>query len=260
MQGRTVVRPFFLRIIYLTVTLKVTVRLEVNGAEQLYKLILADADDTLFDFQRAEKTAFELSFSEMEHTLDVEVMKQKYHIINKLLWNDVEKGVLSSKQVRVERFRRLFKDIDVQFSADEFSELFIRHLSEGAFLLEGVEKLCEYLSGKYTLAIVTNGIKEVQLSRLKRSSIKKYISDIIISEEVGVSKPDPRIFEFALKKLNHYDKQSVLMIGDSLSSDIQGGVNFGIDTCWFNPMHSENTTAIRPTYHIDRIDQLFDII
>lgn len=226
----------------------------------MYKLILADADDTLFDFQKAEKVAFERSFLEMDHGLDVRGMKQKYDIINKLLWNDVEKGLLTSKQVRVERFRRLFHDLEVSFSADEFSELFINHLSEGAFLLEGAEEVCKYLRSKYTLAIVTNGIKEIQLSRLKRSVIKEYVTEIIISEEVGVSKPDPRIFESALKKLNHFDKENVLMIGDSLSSDIQGGINFGIDTCWFNPKHSENTTALRPTYQIDRIDQLFDIL
>lgn len=226
----------------------------------MYKLILVDADDTLFDFEKAEKAAFERSFMEMEHNLDVEGMKQKYNIINKLLWNDVEKGLLSSKQVRVERFRRLFYDLDISFSADQFSDLFIKYLSEGIFLLDGVEELCRYLSSKYTVVIVTNGIKEVQLSRLEHSSIKNYISDIIISEEVGVSKPDPRIFEFALKRLNHRDKSNVLMIGDSLSSDIQGGFNFGIDTCWFNPKNSENTTALKPTYHIQRIDQLFKIL
>jgi len=226
----------------------------------LYKLILVDADDTLFDFEKVEKAAFERSFMKMEHNLDVEGMKQKYTIINKLLWNDVEKGLLSSKQVRVERFRRLFHDLEISFSADQFSDLFIKYLSEGVFLLEGAEEICKYLSSKYTVVIVTNGIKEVQLSRLERSSIKKYISDIIISEEVGVSKPDPRIFEFALKKLNHSDKSNVLMIGDSLSSDIQGGVNFGIDTCWFNPKNIENTTSLKPTYHIQRIDQLFKIL
>jgi 2-haloacid dehalogenase len=226
----------------------------------LYKLILADADDTLFDFEKAEKSAFERSFIEMEHNLDVEGMKQKYNIINKLLWNDVEKGLLTSKQVRVERFRRLFHDLDVRFSAEEFSELFIRYLSEGAFLLDGAEELCKYLSSKYKLVIVTNGIKDVQLSRMKRSSIKQYIYDMIISEEVGVSKPDPRIFEFALKKLDHTDKKSVIMIGDSLSSDIQGGINFGVDTCWFNPKNLENGTTLKPTHHIQRIDQLYDIL
>jgi 2-haloacid dehalogenase len=231
-----------------------------SGVEQLYRLILVDADDTLFDFEKAEKAAFEQSFMEIEHDLDVEEMKQKYTIINKLLWNDVEKGLLSSKQVRVERFRRLFQDLDMKFSADQFSDLFIKHLSEGTFLLDGAEEMCKYLNSKYTVVIVTNGIKEVQLSRLERSSIKKYISEIIISEEIGVNKPDSRIFEFALKKLNHSDKSNVLMIGDSLSSDIQGGFNFGIDTCWLNPKNSENTTALKPTYHIQRIDQLYKIL
>ncbi len=226
----------------------------------MYKLILIDADDTLFDFEKAERVAFERSFMEMTHDLDVNMMMEKYKIINKLLWNDVEKGLLTSKQVRVERFRRLFHDHDVQFSADDFSELFIKHLSDGAFLLDGAEALCEYLHAKYTVMIVTNGIKEVQTSRLKRSAIKEYISDMTISEEAGVSKPDPRIFEYALKKLNHGDKQSVLMIGDSLSSDIQGGVNFGIDTCWFNPKNADNTSAVQPTYHIQNIKELFDIL
>jgi putative hydrolase of the HAD superfamily len=116
------------------------------------------------------------------------------------------------------------------------------------------------LHGNYKLAIVTNGLKDVQNNRIRKSVIGEYIKDIIISEEVGISKPDPGIFEHAFNNIEQYDKSRVLMVGDSLSSDIQGGINFGIDTCWYNPHKTQNQTQISPSYEISNLMELLSIL
>ena len=112
----------------------------------------------------------------------------------------------------------------------------------------------------FRLSIITNGLKDVQDNRIRKSIIAKYFDDIVVSEEVMVSKLDPKIFEHALININHTDKSKVLMVGDSLTSDIQGGINFGIDTCWFNPNNIANKTRIKPTYEISNLMDLKDIV
>ena len=113
---------------------------------------------------------------------------------------------------------------------------------------------------KYKVAIVTNGIKEVQTSRIKNSGIAEYVDEIIISDELGISKPHPGIFEYALKKLRHENKNDVIMIGDSQTADIQGGINFGIDTCWINLVGRKENENIKATYKVDTIEELYKII
>ena len=117
-------------------------------------------------------------------------------------------------------------------------------------------ELIETLHKSYRLAIVTNGLTSVQDKRIRKSSIAKFFETIVISEEVSTAKPNPKIFEHTLKSMNFFDKSKVLMIGDSLSSDIQGGINFGIDTCWYNPNKVINETSIKPTYEISNFDEL----
>lgn len=226
----------------------------------MYTHVLIDADDTIFDFEKAEKVAIERSFFKLQYHVNVDEVIKTYQSINKILWSDVEKGLINTQHLRVERFKRLFQELDMPLPTEEFSTLFIKHLGDGTYLLDGAEQMCRYLSEHYTVAIITNGIKEVQLSRLKQSAIKEYIKEIIISEDVGCSKPDPGIFEFAMQKLGHTDKQTMIMIGDSLSSDIQGGINFGIDTCWLNRNNIQNNTSVKPTYQIQTIDDIYDIL
>lgn len=149
----------------------------------------------------------------------------------------MKRELYKKDQLRTERFLRLF---------NEFGNCYLERLGKAGFLIDGSEDICKYLSRKYKLVILTNGMKEVQLSRFGQSSIKQYISDIIISEEVGVNKQNPYIFEYTLDRLNHGDKDSVIIIGDSLTSDIQGGINFGIDTCWLNLDNVYNDTNIQP--------------
>ena len=198
-----------------------------------YELVFLDADETLFDFRRAEAYALKRSFED-RGLEPAESSFAAYDAINKELWRRLEKGEIDQGRLRVERFRLLLEKLGLAEDPEAFGEAYVGRLSEAAFLLEGAEETCRYLSADYRLAIVTNGIKEVQLSRFARSPINKYIEAVVVSEEAGSSKPDTGIFEYACDLLGFHDKSKIIMIGDSLSSDIQGGINFGIDTCWVN--------------------------
>ncbi|MDC7219795.1 MAG: YjjG family noncanonical pyrimidine nucleotidase [Spirochaetales bacterium] len=225
-----------------------------------YNLILLDADGTLFDYDKAEESAFKKALNHYGYNGDMTAPHERYRIINSSLWSELEKGTISKRELRFERFRRLFDEFGLNYDVTPFSAYYLEKLGEGAFLIDGAEELCRQLSRIHKLVILTNGMTEVQLSRLERSSLKEYIHDIVISEEVGINKPDRGIFQYALDKVNHETLEDVLMVGDSLSSDIQGGINFGIDTCWFNPAGGENCSGLAPSYEIGALEELSSIL
>ena len=132
----------------------------------------------------------------------------------------------------------------------------MEYLADASFLYDNSIELIETLSKSYRLAIVTNGLTLVQDKRIRRSTIAKFFETIVISEEILISKPNPEIFEYTLKNMNFFDKNKVLIVGDNLSSDIQGGISFGIDTCWYNPNKIRNETSFIPTYEICNFDEL----
>lgn len=224
-----------------------------------YSLILLDADDTLFDYDRAERFALETALTHFGHTGKFDEVLETYRHINGRLWKDLENGTISKNELRTERFSRLFAAHDLNYDVHDFSDRYLGLLAQGSFLITGAEELCARLSVNHTLVVVTNGIRDVQLPRIQGSPLHPYIQDIVVSEEVGVNKPDPRIFEHALRKAGHDDKKSVLMVGDSLTSDIRGGNNFGIDTCWFNPGNVINTGDIVPTHQIGALSELVEL-
>lgn len=236
-----------------------------------YKLVLIDLDDTFFDYPKTEKTAFrntfeELGFfveSDLEYAKKEEIyekIKDRYKDVNLQLWKDLEKGAVDKDGLKVVRFEKIIEEFDLKYNPYEMSELYLKKLGGGIFPFEATEKLCEYLHSKYKVGIVTNGIKEVQHSRIENSTIAKYIDKIIISDEVGVNKPDKRIFEYAMNYFEIMDKSEVIMIGDSLGADIKGGQNAGIDTCWVNLRNNVNDTGIVPKYEVRKLEELFEIL
>lgn len=225
-----------------------------------YEVLLFDADETLYDFKKSEKYAFENSIKEFNIDYDENYHYKLYEEINKNIWLEFEKGLITQEKLKVERFRRLSQEVNTPFDETEFSKAYIRHLANASFLYEDSFELIKNLSKDYKLAIITNGLKDVQSKRIGESIIANYLDTIVISEAVNVSKPNPAIFEIALKNLNYKDKSKVLMIGDSLTSDIQGGINFGIDTCWINFSKSKNTTSFNPTYEVSTLKNLYDIL
>jgi HAD superfamily (subfamily IA) hydrolase, TIGR02254 len=224
-----------------------------------YELILLDADETLFDFKKAERDAFDKAAARFGIATDAGTFAA-YDRINKDLWKRLERGEIDQKRLRTERFRLLAEELRLSFDPVEFGAAFVERLSKGAFLLEGAAELCDYLAPKYRLAILTNGIEEVQVSRLALSSIRDRISAILVSERAGSAKPDPAFFEYACAELGFADKARMLMVGDSLSSDIRGGVNFGIDTCWVNFSGAINETELKPTYEVRSLAEIMRIL
>ena len=236
-----------------------------------YKLVLIDLDDTLFDYPKTEEAAFRNTFKELGFFVENELgnakkeeiyekIKDRYKDVNLQLWKDLEKGAVDKDRLKVVRFEKIIEEFDLKYDPYEMSELYLKKLGEGIFPFEATEKLCEYLHSKYKVGIVTNGIKEVQHSRIENSTIVKYIDKIIISDEVGVNKPDKRIFEYAMNYFEIMDKSEVIMIGDSLGADIKGGQNAGIDTCWVNLRNNVNDTGIVPKYEVRKLEELFEIL
>jgi FMN phosphatase YigB (HAD superfamily) len=127
-------------------------------------------------------------------------------------------------------------------------------------MIEGASGILDKLSSRYVLTLITNGISSVQRSRLKAAGIEKYFKKIVISEEIGFKKPDKKFFDEALRQNINPLKEEILVIGDSLSSDILGGINYGLDTCWYNPEGKTNTSGITPEYEISSLDELLKIV
>lgn len=229
-----------------------------------YTHILFDADDTLFDYPKAENHALSRTLTEAGIPCTDEVMKA-YQTINQQLWRDLEQGLVKQAALRTERFTRLVKELGVtpRSQVEEISERYLELLGEGTFLLEGAYELCRDLKeAGFHLAIITNGIKKVQANRIAGSALAKMFEAVIVSEDTGYSKPHPGIFDYAFEALGlrQTDKSRVLIVGDSLTSDMKGGLNYGIDTCWYNPYHRPNMLNLRPTYEIRRLAEVKTLV
>ncbi|WP_026888687.1 YjjG family noncanonical pyrimidine nucleotidase [Clostridium beijerinckii] len=221
-----------------------------------YEVILFDADDTLFDFKKSEREAFKNTILEFNIHYDENYHLKIYHDINTAIWKEFEHGLITQEKLKVERFKRFADKLKIYFNEVEFAKSYIKNLSKCSFLFDGSLELIKSLNKNYKLSIITNGLTSVQENRIRKSIISKYFEDVVISEEISISKPNPEIFEHALKNIHHTNKNTVLMVGDSLTSDIQGGINFGIDTCWYNPNKLENNSNIMPNYEISNFEEL----
>jgi 2-haloacid dehalogenase len=224
-----------------------------------YEIILFDVDDTLFDFSMSEKKALHKAFVEFGLPTGLAEYEANYKEISKVLWRDLEQGFTTLSELRVERFRRLFLAQELEINADTFSSVYLGYLGKETHLVQGAVELCDNLVS-CRLAIITNGFTDVQTSRIGRSPLCNTFEHIIISEEAGFQKPEKGIFDYAFSKLQVTDKAKVLIVGDSLTSDIQGGINYGIDTCWFNPHLKENNIGIKPMYEIRKLSDLIKIV
>jgi len=224
-----------------------------------YELIYLDADDTIFDYQKCEKKSLKKSLEHYKIECNNEIVG-KYAKINSKLWSRYENREITQDFLRTERFRLLFNELEIDVNEFDFSDIYLENLGNSSYLIEDADQVLNYLSSRYSLAIITNGIAEVQKSRIAKSTIKKFIRNLIISEEARSNKPNIEIFLYAEKITTYKNKEKTLIIGDSLHSDIQGGLNYGIDTCWFNPKRITNTTNIVPNYVINRLNDLYSFL
>ena len=224
-----------------------------------YDIILFDVDDTLFDFDMSEKKALHKTFVEFGYPAGLADYRASYKEISKILWSDLEQGSITLSELAVERFRRLISRHELNITAEMFSSVYLEYLGMETHPVQGAVELCEKLVD-YRLAIITNGFTAVQTARIENSALRNTFEHIIMSEEAGFNKPDKEIFNYAFSKLQITDKEKVLIVGDSLTSDIQGGIDYGIDTCWFNPHSKENNIGNEPTYEIRELMELLKIV
>lgn len=225
-----------------------------------YYCILFDADNTLLDFDAAENKALAETLVEYGIEPDAGTV-QTYRDINSELWRQLEKGQIRRDKLMGERFTRFLKAIDAAGDGVEMNRCYLDHLSSHPDLMTpNVPDVLGELSEVATLAIVTNGFEKVQSRRVAESGIGAYLEDVFVSEKLDSEKPSRRIFDSALRALGVENREHVLVVGDSLTSDIQGGVNAGLDTCWFNPGHAENPGKVSPTYEITSLEELYPLV
>ncbi len=224
-----------------------------------YKWLLFDADGTLFNYDLAEQIALKKSADEIGLTYD-ENLLQAYKKFNGDMWLLFEKGEIKPDELKVKRFSLLLDNYDFDFDPGKLSSIYIENLADCSDLIDGAENIIMQLSNSSKLILITNGLKTVQRKRFNNSSIKKYFLDIIISEEIGYAKPDPKMLEYATSKMEAANKKEMLIIGDSLSSDIKAGNNFGIDTCWYNPSGKSIDQEVEITYEISDLKELLSIL
>ena len=215
-----------------------------------YYCVLFDADNTLLNFDAAESKALAETLVNYGIEPDAETV-QTYRTINSELWRQLEKGQIKREKLMAERFTRFLKAIDAAGDGAEMNRFYLEQLSTHPDLMgpEVLDVLRE-LSEVATLAVVTNGFQKVQIRRLAESGVLNFMEDVFVSEKMDSEKPNRRIFDAALRALGVENREHVLVVGDGLSSDIQGGVNAGLDTCWYNPSHAENPGKVVPTYEI----------
>lgn len=224
-----------------------------------YKYLLFDVDGTLLDFNKAEEQALINTFQKYNIVL-TEQMNQRYEQINKQLWKDFENGLIDKKTIVYTRFVQLFQEFGIDEDGIVFEDDYQDALGEGYFLLPHARDILEKLYQKYPLYVVTNGVSKTQYSRLKGTRIDQYFQDIFVSEDIGYQKPTREYFDYCFKKMKNIDLDQTLIIGDSLSSDIQGGINVGIDTCWYNPRCIEEPQDMNITYIIQDLRELLDLL
>ena len=225
-----------------------------------YYCILFDADNTLLNFDAAESKALADTLVNYGIEPDAETV-QTYRTINEELWRQLEKGQLRREKLMSERFTRFLKAIDAAGDGAEMNRYYLEQLSLHPDLAspEVLDVLRE-LSEVATLAVVTNGFQKVQSRRLAESGVGNFLEDVFVSEKLDAEKPSRKIFDAALRALGVENREHVLMVGDSLTSDVQGGINAGLDTCWFNPHHQENPGNILPTYEISSLEELYPLV
>lgn len=224
-----------------------------------YNCLLIDSDGTLLDFDAAEQTAF---YNTMEH-FSLPCQEQTlalYKLINKELWAAHERGEIKQSALLVKRFEALLEKLGATGNAAEINAAYLDNLSLGSSIIEGADEMLAKVSEVATIAVITNGIDKVQHARFSKSDIGKYVDAIYVSERVGSAKPQRKIFDVALSELGVSNRKKVLVVGDSLTADIKGGINAELDTCWCNFADLENNTDIKPTHTINNYDELLRIV
>ena len=221
----------------------------------MIEFLFLDLDDTILDFHKAERVAVSKTFREfgIEPTED---LLHRYHLINKACWEKLERKEWTREQVLVNRFQMIFDQEQADCDPEAFAKSYENNLCIGHYFLPGAEEAVMALSKKYRLFLASNGTAKVQAGRLTSANLYRFFEKVYVSQELNANKPSIEFFDRAFAQIPDFDKEKAIMVGDSLTSDILGGIRAGIRTCWVNPEHLPGNPAIRPDYEIESIAQL----
>ena len=225
----------------------------------MIKFVLLDLDDTIFDFHKAERIALSATLRELGIEPTEAVLK-RYSEINLEHWKRLELGELTRQEVLHGRFTQLFSEMGVVGDCYEAQRIYEWKLGTGHYFLDGGRELLDTLYGKYDLYLASNGTDIVQTRRIDSAKIEHYFKDMFISQRLGYDKPKKEFFDAAFARIEGFKHEEAIIIGDSLTSDIKGGINAGIRTCWFNPRGIKNEGGITPDYEVDSLDKIPELL
>ena len=221
----------------------------------MVEFLFLDLDDTILDFHMAERIAINKTLRDFGLEPTEEVL-HRYHLINKWHWEQLELGTLTRAEVQWKRFDMLFREFGVAADPHACAAKYMENLSIGHYFLPGAEETVDMLSKKYRLFLASNGNASVQKGRMTSANLYRFFEQVFVSEEIGHNKPSKAYFDAAFAQIPGFDPEKALMVGDSLSSDIKGGNNAGIRTCWVNPGHLPRKEGILVDYEIEALHQL----
>lgn len=221
-----------------------------------YKAIIFDLDDTLIDFQTAQSRGLNFIYHHFFAFCELADFTQAYELINRRLWDAVGDGQMLPREVGIERFRALSNYLGVNIDFEYVAATYELKISETVEWMPGAKACIKQLSQYYRLGMVTNGLQAAQQRKLSHMDVSDSFHSVVISEELGVAKPDPYVFKYILRKMECLP-EACLMVGDSLSSDYQGAMNVGMDFCWFNPSHQDLPSIYaRPKMEVNHLGEL----
>jgi len=223
-----------------------------------YKTYLFDADNTLYDFDKASAHAIKLLFNEYSFNY-TDNIPARFIDIGMQLWERYEKGELSDAELQKLRFAELLTQLNITHDPVELNARYMYELGKCSFLLPGALEVCRQIAATGGhIYIITNGFWPTHEARIQHSPIEKYMSGFFVSELIGHKKPSAKFFDHVISHISPVDNGKILVVGDSLSADIAGGNNAGLDTCWFNPHGVENRTGVAPTYEISELREILE--
>lgn len=224
-----------------------------------YKILLFDLDDTLLDFSANETDSLNKLFQHYGYTFTDELF-HVYNSVNKQLWSDYENGTIALDEVLNARFSETMLRLGEVVDGIEWEALYRELLGNGCQLIEGALELCQRLSVSHRLFVITNGITQTQIKRLKQSGLHEFFEGIFDSQSIGFQKPTKDFFNYVMGHIQDFDLKEALIIGDSLTTDIKGGLLSGIDTCWINSKYQKSVEEIQSTYTVTSLVELYDIL
>ncbi len=225
-----------------------------------FKYLLWDIDGTVLDFLAAEKAAIKALFLKYGYGICTDEMVERYSAINVKYWRELEKGKMTKAEILTGRFREFFALEGIEADVENFNQDYQLALGDTIVFMDGALDMLKKEKGKYVLIAITNGTKRAQSKKLKVSGLDQIFDYIFISEDVGEEKPSPGYFEKVIAAAGITDRSKALVIGDSLTSDITGGIRSGLVTCWFNPKGLPNGKGITPDIEIRDLRELEGIL